>query len=74
MGKKQILLCYVRLDQIENVQWDYIGLFYLAGALERRGYAPMVWHGDWRGLKAIVFEKAPDAVIRDRSERGYSPD
>ena len=62
MGKKQILLCYVRLDQIENVQWDYIGLFYLAGALERRGYAPMVWHGDWRGLKTIVSEKAPDAV------------
>ena len=25
MGKKQILLCYVRLDQIENVQWDYAG-------------------------------------------------
>ena len=50
MGKKQILLCYVRLDQIENVQWDYIGLLYLAGASSSRTVGAMrPWCGTGTG-------------------------
>ena len=62
MNKKRILLCYVRLVRAEDSHWDFIGLFYLAGALKARGYEPMVWHGEWRDLKDIVAQKEPDAV------------
>ncbi|MBO7709067.1 MAG: B12-binding domain-containing radical SAM protein [Lachnospiraceae bacterium] len=61
-GKRLILLCYVRLQKANDLLWDYIGLFYLAGALERAGYEALVWHGDWRGLKEQVLAHRPDAV------------
>jgi len=60
--KRKVLLCYVRLRHSSSMNWEYTGLFYLAGALERRDYEPRVWHGSWMGLMDAVREIGPDVI------------
>lgn len=59
---KRILLSYVRLDKHQDQLWDYTGLFYLAGALERNGYEVFVYHEGWTGLEQVVTERQPDVL------------
>lgn len=62
MKKTKVLLSYVRSDKHDDRMWDYTGLFYLAGALERAGYEPLVYHKDWQGLVKAVDTNLPDVV------------
>ena len=62
MRKRKVLLCYVRLRAPAGALWEYTGLFYLAGALERNAYAPYVFHGSWMELRAAVREIEPEVV------------
>ncbi|MDD3307827.1 MAG: radical SAM protein [Acetobacterium sp.] len=57
----KILLCNVS-KKYETGSHDYVGLFYLAGALEAAGFEPLVFHGKPENLIAEVKKNQPDAV------------
>ncbi|MBC3888826.1 radical SAM protein [Acetobacterium paludosum] len=62
MGKKmKILLCNVSKKYETNAH-DYVGLFYLAGVLEREGFEPLVFHGDPEKLMDEMEKNEPDTV------------
>jgi radical SAM superfamily enzyme YgiQ (UPF0313 family) len=46
----------------ETSAHDYLGLFYLAGALEEAGFEPLVFHGQPEDLLEQVKQNEPDAV------------
>lgn len=60
--RKRVLLSYVRMDKHPDQNWDYTGLFYLAGALERNGYEAFVYHEGWTGLEQAVADTRPDVL------------
>ncbi|MEL7660957.1 B12-binding domain-containing radical SAM protein [Acetobacterium wieringae] len=57
----KILLCNVS-KKYETRVHDYLGLFYLAGALEAAGFEPLVFHGKPEELLEQVKQNQPDAV------------
>ena len=57
----KILLCNVS-KKYETSAHDYLGLFYLAGALEEAGFEPLVFHGQPEDLLEQVKQNEPDAV------------
>ena len=57
----KILLCNVS-KKYETRVHDYLGLFYLAGALEAAGFEPLVFHGKPEDLIEQVKQNQPDAV------------
>lgn len=59
MEKKKVLLCYLRLKKPADQLWEYTGLFYLAAALTRSGFTPLVWHEDWRGALDAALTHLP---------------
>ena len=62
MGNKmKILLCNVS-KKYETSSHDYLGLFYLAGALEEAGFEALVFHGKPEELLEQVKKNQPDAV------------
>lgn len=62
MGNKmKILLCNVS-KKYETSSHDYLGLFYLAGALEEAGFEALVFHGKPEELLEQVKNNQPDAV------------
>lgn len=60
--KEKVLLCYVRLKTQVSLHWEYTGLFYLAGALEGRGYLPKVYHGDRLRLPQVIRDLKPPVI------------
>lgn len=62
MGNKmKILLCNVS-KKYETSSHDYVGLFYLAGALEEAGFEALVFHGKPEDFLEQVKQNEPDAV------------
>jgi len=57
----KILLCNVS-KKYETTAHDYVGLFYLAGALEAAGFEPLVFHGKAEGLLDEIARHRPEAV------------
>ena len=57
----KILLCNVS-KKYETAAHDYVGLFYLAGALEAVGFEPLVFHGKAEGLLDEIARHRPEAV------------
>lgn len=57
----KILLCNVS-KKYETSSHDYLGLFYLAGALEAAGFEPLVFHGKPEDLLEQVKQNEPVAV------------
>lgn len=57
----KILLCNVS-KKYETSSHDYVGLFYLAGALEQAGFEPLVFHGKPEDLLEQVKQNEPNAV------------
>ncbi|WP_026393679.1 B12-binding domain-containing radical SAM protein [Acetobacterium malicum] len=57
----KILLCNVS-KKYETSSHDYVGLFYLAGALEEAGFEPLVFHGKPEHLLEQVKQNEPVAV------------
>jgi radical SAM superfamily enzyme YgiQ (UPF0313 family) len=57
----KILLCNVS-KKYETAAHDYVGLFYLAGALEAAGFEPLVFHGKAEGLLDEIARHRPEAV------------
>ncbi|KNZ41881.1 B12-binding domain-containing radical SAM protein [Acetobacterium bakii] len=57
----KIFLCNVS-KKYETTSHDYVGLFYLAGALERAGFEPLVFHGNPENLLAEINKAKPDAL------------
>jgi radical SAM superfamily enzyme YgiQ (UPF0313 family) len=57
----KILLCNVS-KKYETTAHDYVGLFYLAGALEAAGYEPLVFHGKPEHLLDEIEKHRPEAV------------
>ena len=57
----KILLCNVSKKYETNAH-DYVGLFYLAGVLERAGFEPLVFHGKPEKLLEEIEKNKPEAV------------
>jgi len=57
----KILLCNVS-KKYETAAHDYVGLFYLASALEAAGFEPLVFHGKAEGLLDEIARRQPAAV------------
>ncbi|WKY47602.1 radical SAM protein [Eubacteriaceae bacterium ES3] len=57
----KILLCNVS-NQYETNRHDYLGLFYLAGALEHAGFTPLVFHGKSEQVLDEIEKNQPAAV------------
>ncbi len=57
----KILLCNVS-NKYETTSHDYVGLFYLAAALEEAGFEALVFHGKAEILLAQVNQNKPDTV------------
>jgi len=57
----KILLCNVSKKYDTNTH-DYVGLFYLAGALEEAGFEPLVFHGKPEHLLDEIEKNKPRAV------------
>ncbi|ATW23940.1 B12-binding domain-containing radical SAM protein [Candidatus Formimonas warabiya] len=57
----KILLCNVS-KKYDTIFHDYVGLFYLAGALEREGFEPLVYHGKPEDLLEEIKINEPKAV------------
>lgn len=62
MGNKmKILLCNVSKKYETNAH-DYVGLFYLAGALEEASFEPLVFHGKPEKLMTEIEKNQPAAI------------
>lgn len=59
---KKIILSYITLDENYNDTWEFTGLFYLAGALEKANYTPYVFHGDYREITKEIKRISPDVL------------
>lgn len=57
----KILLCNLS-TKYETIYHDYVGLFYLAGALENEGFEPLVYHGEPENLLKEIELHQPEAV------------
>lgn len=57
----KILLCNVS-KKYDTSTHDYVGLFYLAGALEEAGFEPVVFHGKPEHLLDEIEKNGPRAV------------
>lgn len=57
----KILLCNVS-KKYETISHDYVGLFYLAGVLEKEGFEPLVFHGKPENLLEEIKIHEPKAV------------
>lgn len=57
----KVLLCNVS-KKYETSAHDYVGLFYLAGALEKAGFEPLVFHGKPENLLEEIKKNEPEAV------------
>lgn len=57
----KVLLCNVS-EKYETSIHDYVGLFYLAGVLEKAGFTPLVFHGKPENLMAEIKKNEPEAV------------
>jgi len=57
----KILLCNVS-KKYETTSHDYVGLFYLAGVLEKVGFEPLVFHGNPENLLAEINKANPEAL------------
>ncbi|AWW27544.1 B12-binding domain-containing radical SAM protein [Acetobacterium sp. KB-1] len=62
MGNKMKILLSNVSKKYETSAHDYLGLFYLAGALEEAGFEPLVFHGKPEHLLEQVKKNQPDAV------------
>ncbi|AFA47202.1 B12-binding domain-containing radical SAM protein [Acetobacterium woodii] len=57
----KILLCNVS-QKYQTDAHDYVGLFYLAGALEKSGFQPLVFHGKPEKLLDEIKKNQPAAI------------
>ncbi|MBP7175146.1 MAG: B12-binding domain-containing radical SAM protein [Thermoclostridium sp.] len=57
----KILLCNVS-KKYETMSHDFVGLFYLAGALEQEGFEPLVFHDKPEKLLEVIEINEPKAV------------
>ena len=57
----KVLLCNVS-KKSDTTTHDYVGLFYLAGALEAAGFEPLVFHGKLESLLDETEKNRPRAV------------
>jgi len=57
----KVLLCNVS-KKSDTTTHDYVGLFYLAGALEAAGFEPLVFHGKLERLLDEIEKNRPRAV------------